>query len=175
MYEMIKIDHKHFKPTSASSLQSYFQKLQSAKNIILVHNTFTKQGDIDFVKNESAIRNLQSATFFCICINANLYIEDAVPPIDILEKNNCKIVLGTDSLASNHSLNILDEMKTIVHRFPHVDLQTILKWSTTNGAEALQMEEQLGSFEKGKKPGVILLENLNNLRISPETSVKVIL
>lgn len=175
MYEMMKIDHKHFEARGKSSLQSYFDKLAAAKNIILVHNTFTKQDDIDFVKNKSAIRNLQSAIFFCICINANLYIENVIPPIDLLMKNNCKIVLGTDSLASNHSLSILDEMKTIAQHFPHIDLPTILQWATINGAEALQMNEQLGNFEKGKKPGVILLENLNDLQISPRTSVNVIL
>lgn len=173
MYEMMKIDHNHFEASGKSSLQSYFYKLATVKNVILVHNTFTKPDDILFVNRQSSIVNQK--IFFCLCINANLYIEDAVPPIDMLEKNNCKIVLGTDSLASNHSLSILDEMKTIVQHFPHIHLQKMLQWSTINGAEALQMIDQLGSLEKGKKPGVILLENLNDLRITPATSVKVIL
>jgi aminodeoxyfutalosine deaminase len=33
-----------------------------------------------------------------------------------------------------------------------------LKWATSNGAAALQMNDRLGSFEKGKQPGVILIE-----------------
>src|SRR5205085_81028 len=41
MYEMMKIDNSHHQPTKKSSLQSYFSKLAKAKNIILVHNTFT--------------------------------------------------------------------------------------------------------------------------------------
>jgi cytosine/adenosine deaminase-related metal-dependent hydrolase len=36
----------------------------------------------------------------------------------------------------------------------------MLGWSTLNGARALQMDKHLGSFEKGKKPGVVLIENV---------------
>lgn len=97
-------------------------------------------------------------TFFCLCINANQYIENALPPIEMLRKNNCTIVLGTDSLASNWSLNILDEIKTIKQNFPAIALEEMLQWATINGAKALQMENDLGSFEKGKKPGVVLID-----------------
>ncbi len=34
----------------------------------------------------------------------------------------------------------------------------VLQWATINGAKALQWNDELGSFEKGKKPGVILIE-----------------
>src|SRR6478735_7807200 len=134
-----------------------------AKNAILVHNTFTKDEDVAFVNHQSSIVNQE--IFFCICINANLYIEDKVPPIDMLVNNNCTMVLGTDSLASNHSLNLLDEMKSIGQHFPHIDLQALLQWATINGAKALQMENKLGSFEKSKQPGVVLIERLLNQQI----------
>jgi cytosine/adenosine deaminase-related metal-dependent hydrolase len=35
----------------------------------------------------------------------------------------------------------------------------LLRWATSNGAQALQMEQLLGSFEKGKRPGLLLLED----------------
>lgn len=34
----------------------------------------------------------------------------------------------------------------------------MLQWATSNGAEALQFSSSVGSFKKGKKPGVVLLE-----------------
>ncbi|HEY1021539.1 MAG TPA: hypothetical protein VGE06_04470 [Flavisolibacter sp.] len=34
----------------------------------------------------------------------------------------------------------------------------MLAWATRNGAKALNMDSFLGSFEKGKKPGVLLLD-----------------
>lgn len=157
MYALMKIDNFHHQPTKRSSLQSYFDKLTKAKNAILVHNSFTKQEDIDFIKLQTS--NIRLQTFFCLCVNANLYIEDALPPVELFRKNNGAIVLGTDSLASNGSLNILDEMKTIRKKFPSIPLQEMLQWATRNGAKALQMENELGSFEKGKKPGVVCLNS----------------
>ena len=155
MYEIMKIDNRHHRPTKKSSLQSYFHHLEKARNILLVHNTFTQQADIDFILTTPHSR---LATFFCLCVNANLYIENTLPPIEMFRKNNCNIVLGTDSLASNWSLSIFDEIKTIIKNFPGIPLKEILQWATINGAKALEMENELGSFEKGKKPGIIDLE-----------------
>jgi cytosine/adenosine deaminase-related metal-dependent hydrolase len=159
MYQLMKIDNSHHQPTKRSSLQSYIEKLTNAKSILLVHNTFTKEADIHYVQRHTS--NVIHQTFFCLCINANRYIEEALPPIEMLRRNNCNIVLGTDSLASNWSLSIADEIKTIRKNFPSVPIEELLQWATLNGAKALQMENDLGSFEKGKKPGVVHLdENL---------------
>jgi cytosine/adenosine deaminase-related metal-dependent hydrolase len=75
----------------------------------------------------------------------------------MLRKNECNIVLGTDSLASNRSLSILDEIKTLRKHFPHIPLEEMLSWATINGAKALGMDSFLGSFVKGKKPSVVHL------------------
>jgi len=155
MYELMKIDNSHHQPTKRSSLQSYFEKLKKAKNILLVHNSFTKQEDLDYIKLRTTDSRLR--TFFCLCPNANLYIENILPPVEMFRQNNCHIILGTDSLASNWSLDILDEMKTIIKNFPLIPLKEILQWATINGARALGMENELGSLEKGKKPGIIEL------------------
>lgn len=159
MYELMKIDNTHHQPTKKSSLQSYFTKLAKAKSVILVHNTFINQLDIDYIKQNKSAEQLIS---FCLCANANLFIENALPPIRMLTENNCNIILGTDSAASNRSLNLIEEMKTIQQNFPEVSLQQMLQWATINGAKALQMDNELGSFEKGKKSGVILIENCLN-------------
>ncbi len=173
MYLLMNIDNKHHSPTGRSSLQSYFKKLKKASSIILVHNTFTTQTDVDYVKGEWSMVNSEPGlqtinskpeTFFCLCVNANQYIEDALPPIELFRSNNLQIVLGTDSLASNHSLNILDEIKTIRKFFPLIPLEEMLQWATLNGAKALQMDDLLGSFEAGKKPGVVLI-NENDLTV----------
>ncbi len=165
MYGMMHMDTSFFKPTGKSSLQSYLPKLQNAKQLLLVHNTFTKEEDVLFVNRES------SGVSWCVCINANQYIENAVPPIDMLRKNHCEIVIGTDSLASNWSLNMLDELTSITKHFPSVPLNELLQWATLNGAKALQMDEVMGSFEKGKQPGIVLLSNIENGTIHTNTSV----
>jgi cytosine/adenosine deaminase-related metal-dependent hydrolase len=169
MYGMMKMDTSFFKPTGKSSLQSYLHKLDKAKQVLLVHNTFTKEEDVLFANSQTSNVN------WCICINANQYIEQAVPPIEMLRRNHCQIVIGTDSLASNWSLNVLDELKTISKHLPSIPLAELLQWATLNGAKALQMDDTLGSFEKGKKPGVLIIEQLVHTQISNKSTLRKLL
>ncbi|MDQ6762019.1 MAG: amidohydrolase family protein [Bacteroidota bacterium] len=157
MYEMMKIDNAFYKPPGTGSVPSYFNKLLSASSVIMVHNTFIKQDDIDFINTTKSSDQLVS---FCLCPNANMYIENTLPPVDLLLHNNVNIILGTDSLASNHQLSIMEEIKTISKNFPSIKIETLLSWATLNGATALQMNNMLGSFEPGKKPGIVLIENV---------------
>ncbi|MEY5044776.1 MAG: hypothetical protein RL713_1, partial [Bacteroidota bacterium] len=69
------------------------------------------------------------------------------------------LTLGTDSYSSNWQLSIASEIKTIKERLPELPLDIILQWATINGAQALDRADDLGSFEKDKKPGVVLLDN----------------
>ncbi|MEP7318461.1 MAG: amidohydrolase family protein, partial [Panacibacter sp.] len=99
LLDFLKIDTTSFQASGKSSLQTYLPLLGTPKNVLLVHNTFTTQQDIDFGRQQSLINDQQ--IFFCICANANLYIEGRMPPVDLLRKNECNIVLGTDSYSSN--------------------------------------------------------------------------
>ena len=158
LYQSIAIDIAPFhQPTNTTSLQSVVPLMQQPKKIILVHDTFISQTDIDFLNKN----HLRQDFIFCLCINANQYIENHLPPVDLLMQNNCNIVIGTDSLASNHQLCVLSEIKSICQNFPNIQLQDILTWATINGAKALQMDGYLGSFEIGKKPGIVLIDALN--------------
>jgi len=157
LYETMRITNPSFKAPGTNSLPAYFHQMQKGKHVILVHNSFTSQEDIDLV--------LQANTpvSFCLCPNANLYIENTLPPVDLLLQNKLNICIGTDSLASNHQLSVLEEIKTLQLHFPHLSLATLLQAATLNGAKALGMDAVLGSFEKGKKPRVLLLENTANI------------
>jgi cytosine/adenosine deaminase-related metal-dependent hydrolase len=112
--------------------------------------------DVIWANEYAAVNGLKLV--YCLCINANLYIENKVPPIDILMKHNCHIVLGTDRYSSNWQLSMAKEMEAIKKYFPHIPDETILQWATTNGAKALGWDDELGSFEKGKKPGVVSIK-----------------
>jgi cytosine/adenosine deaminase-related metal-dependent hydrolase len=180
LYEKLGIDISFFEPTGKSSLQSWWPRLNKNQSTILVHNVTISKEDINFIKlfpKESGLAtiNSQLSTFFCLCPNANLYITNTLPDVNMLINQQCNIVLGTDSLASNHQLNILEEMKTLQNNFPRLPLQTMLQWATLNGAKALQMDNTLGSFEKGKKPGVVLMENVENLQLNKNSFSKRIL
>jgi cytosine/adenosine deaminase-related metal-dependent hydrolase len=170
MYHAMNIDQTHFSPTGQNSLPSYFPQLKNAKNILLVHNTTTNESDINFA-TQLAKQHSQDL-YYTVCVNANLYIENKLPPIEILRSKNAAIVLGTDSLSSNHQLSILSELKTISKNFPSIPLEEMLNWATLNGAKALQMDNIFGSFGIGKKPGVIAIDQISNNQISPTSTVK---
>jgi imidazolonepropionase-like amidohydrolase len=72
----------------------------------------------------------------------------------MLRQMGAKIAVGTDSLASNDSLSVLDELKTIVANFPGIPTAELIQWATLNGAEALGFKQQLGTLDKGKTPGI---------------------
>lgn len=150
LYEGLGMDISHFKPTGKSSLQSYLPMMSGSKTL-LVHNTFTTKEDMAFAQQQP--REL----YWCLCPNANIYIENCLPDVAMLHKMGAKITLGTDSLASNHQLNILDEMKTLqTHK--KIDFGNMLKWATWNGAAFLGLTKDLGSIETGKKPGLNLMQ-----------------
>lgn len=155
MYERTKVSLDFFEATGLSSLQSVLPYFKKAHRSILVHNSFTSVEDIVAVQKD------MPNSFWCICANANQYIEQTMPPIELLRSQKTNIVIGTDSYASNWSLNILDEIKTIQQHLPHIPFEELLGWATINGAQALQMDKHLGSFEKGKKPGIVLIEGLS--------------
>ena len=116
--------------------------------ILLVHNTFSKKKDI-------------SDNYYCTCPKANLYIENSLPDYSIFDAD--KLCLGTDSLASNNSLSILEELQ-IIKENSDFDLNTLLKIASKNGAEALGFEK-LGTFEKGKIPGVNLIMGFKEVKL----------
>lgn len=152
-YKQMSIDVSFFQASGKSSLQSYLLKFLKNQSLILVHNVHTSADDLRFARSSG--RHVA----WCLCPNANLYIGGQLPAIDLFIDQDSEIVLGTDSLASNHQLNILGEIKTISKHFPSVGWDQLLRWATINGARALQMDKLLGSFEPGKKPGVLLCKS----------------
>jgi cytosine/adenosine deaminase-related metal-dependent hydrolase len=156
LFKIFGIDKSPFPVTGKSSIRSVLPYFNNGQTILLIHNTCMQEEDIVWASEYAAASGLKLV--YCICINANLYIENKVPPIDWLMKHNCHIVLGTDSYSSNWHLSIAKEMEAIHQYFPHIPVDNILQWATSNGAKALGWGNELGSFEKGKKTGVVLLD-----------------
>ena len=144
------LDTSFWKPTNKTSLVSIANLLPHENKLLLVHNTFTSKKDIETIIAHNP------KVYWTFCPNANQYIEKALPNFRQFIDANQKCTLGTDSLTSNWSLSILDEIKTI-QKNTDIDIETLLQWATINGAEALGLELQLGSLEKGKTPGINLL------------------
>jgi len=92
-----------------------------------------------------------------LCPRSNLFIETRLPPLLAMLRAGLTPALGTDSLASCPTLDVLADAKALHERFPDVAPEMFLAMATRHGAEALGFTS-LGSFARGKTPGVLLVE-----------------
>jgi cytosine/adenosine deaminase-related metal-dependent hydrolase len=145
----------NWQATGYSSLASIMGQLPGRSRIQLVHNTYTAATDIVLA------HACNNAVWWCTCPNANLFIENKLPDYKIFMDAGCRMTVGTDSYASNWSLSILDELKSISRFHPEISAEILLGWATKNGAEYLGIDIKKGSIEKGKKPGLNLITAFN--------------
>ena len=152
------IDDSLFTPSGRTSLQSYLEWLSPTHPFIFVHNTYTRKEDVQFAHSRL------HEVYWCLCPNANLYIENTLPDIDMFVSEVANICIGTDSLASNHQLSVLAELCAIRTRYPHLGWEALLNWGTHNGAKALGMLGDIGTIEVGKKPGLVHITGLDDAK-----------
>lgn len=163
MYENRKRSRMSTPPvTGESSLKYFIDRLAAAKpapydeHILLVHNVCLKQSDID------ALKMVMKNPFFAICPLSNIFIHNALPPIDLMRRNGLDIALGTDSLSSNDDLDMMKELVCLHRNFPEVPMQELLEWASLNGARFLGKEDELGSIAEGKHPGLVLITDIDS-------------
>jgi len=152
------------KNSAQYALLPYLSKKQK---LLLVHNTFSDSADIEEIETHFSL------AYWCTCPKANWYIEQKLPNYDLWREKNLKITIGTDSLASNDSLSVLEEIKMIQKNYPHIPTNELLIWACKNGAEFFNYD-QLGSFKTGSKPGVVLIEHVDGLQLTKNSKVTVL-
>lgn len=166
-YGKFNISLEQFEATGQASIYYALEHLNPANRTLFVHNTLTSKADVEAAHAWSA------NVFWATCPNANLYIENRLPDYRAFLETNARMTIGTDSLTSNWQLSVLEEMKTIARYQSYVPFETLLRWATLNGAQALGFDDTLGSLETGKTPGALLLQGLAaDYAISAETTVK---
>jgi cytosine/adenosine deaminase-related metal-dependent hydrolase len=93
-----------------------------------------------------------------LCPRSNLFIELKLPPLyDILDVGLLP-GLGSDSLASNTTLDVLAEAAALRDRFTAVDPMLLLRMATYYGARALELHDRVGALAVGLAPGVVAFE-----------------
>jgi cytosine/adenosine deaminase-related metal-dependent hydrolase len=155
-FESAGFDMSGFVATGETSLRYALAQLKKSTPTLFVHNTQTPPADIAFA--EQALDEV----YWVSCPNANLYIENQLPNYEAFIRQDAKVALGTDSLASNWQLSILEEIKTIKKYNSYIPTTTLLTWATKNGAEALGFEDTLGTLEVDKTPGILHLSTTSD-------------
>lgn len=162
----------HFKESTVLGGDNEAQRMVDAisekrSRALLVHTIYATKEDID-----SAKKKFGDVLTVSPCPLSNIYIENRLPDYDMLIASGVRIAIGTDGLSSNEKLSIVDEMKCIQQYYPNIDLYTLIEWATKNGAEALCIDSWAGTIEVDKKPGLVLIENvdLQSMKLTDEST-----
>lgn len=106
--------------------------------------------------------------------NSNLKLGSGIAPITKMMEKGINVSLGTDSVASNNNLDLIQEMRIAVmlqkgveQKADALSLQDALLMATENGAKALQMND-IGTLQIGKKADFITINPQNNVHLQPE-------
>ncbi len=165
-YRSFNISLDAFSATGQPSIQYALANMNPRARTLFVHNTMTTRADIE------AAQAWSDRVYWATCANANLYIENRLPNYQHFLDTNARMTIGTDSLTSNWQLSVLEELRTIAKYQSYVPFETLLRWATLNGAEALGFDDALGSLEVGKTPGLNLLNLDENGTVGAETQVR---
>lgn len=145
--------------TGKSSLLYFIDRLKDAhpvpfkEHILLVHECcMTEEG-------LKAIGEVMENAYVALCPCSNIFIHNALPPVEIMRDSTVKLTVGTDSLSSNDDLDIVRELFCLQENFPDIPLAEMLVWSSRNGADFLGKEE-LGRLSEGARPGIVLIDHL---------------
>lgn len=147
--------------TGKSSLLYFIDRLRAVhpapfrEHILLVHEVCMDQEGCD------AVKETMENAYVALCPLSNIFIHNALPPVEVMRRNGLRITVGTDSLSSNDDLDMISEVFCLQQNFPQVPLGEILTWASLRGAEFLGKEDVLGSLTPGKKPGIVAVSNLS--------------
>ena len=124
--------------------------------------------------NESDLRLIESNQINIIsCPSSNLKLASGIPPVNSMIKRGKLVTLGTDGSASNNKLSVLDDLKLFSllqrndgkeHEF--LKSQDLMDMVTINAAESLDLDDEIGSIELGKKADLVAFD-LSNIFTQP--------
>jgi 5-methylthioadenosine/S-adenosylhomocysteine deaminase len=132
--------------------------------VIAAHMVWPSDGEIDILKRigVGVVHNPQS----------NMKLASGVAPVPKMMAEGVKVGLGTDGAASNNDLSMWEEMDTaaMLHKDFSGDPKVMsskeaFELATIRGAQALHLEKEIGSIEKGKRADLVLVnrDSLNQI------------
>jgi len=123
------------------------------ENFLAVHCVFLTKREIEALRKSTVIH----------CPSSNLKLANGIAPIPELLEAGANVALGTDSAATNNSLNMFADMRlaALLHKSTHWDPsimghEACLRMATKNGARALGIDA--GSIEEGKLADIVLVD-----------------
>ena len=123
----------------------------------LVHMTQITEDDIALVRDHNC--------HIMHCPQSNLKLANGFCPVVKFIENEVNVALGTDSAASNNTLDLFSEIKSasllakaVSGDAASLDAHAALRMATINGAKALAWDNEIGSLELGKQADIIAVK-----------------
>ncbi len=110
---------------------------------LLAHVNYVSTDDLDLLAERGA-----SVIY---CPRAHAFFGHPPHSFEAMLARGIPVCIGTDSLACNTSLSVLDELRFLHRRDDRVRPATLLAMGTLNGARALGLSDRCGSLEAGKR------------------------
>lgn len=132
-----------------TSPPKYFHKL-GFKDYAAVHANYPRPGDAQVLHKHSA--------GVVYCPLSHKYFRHPKHPLASYLKKGLTVGLGTDSCASNDTLDMRAEMAHVKKVFRSIPDARILEMATMGGAGILGLEKQVGSLKKGKRADIAFFQ-----------------
>jgi len=135
--------------------QPFWKKFKGGQ-VVFVHGNYLTDEEIQKIK--------ASHSSIAICPRCWDYYGHAQNLWKKLWKEGVNVCLGTDSLASNYSLNLHEEM-IYLYEHEYFAPETIIQMATLNGARALRLDKVIGTLEQGKEANFCIFELPQNTTV----------
>jgi cytosine/adenosine deaminase-related metal-dependent hydrolase len=121
----------------------------------LIHMNFAADSDLDLLARTQEKEGPVSVVH---CPRSHRYFKRLRFPIERFLGRGLTIAIGTDSLASNESMDMLEELRVLKSTYPELSAEEILRMGTLHGAIATGWEETAGTLEAGKAADLIAVQ-----------------
>lgn len=126
----------------------YLLQLAPARRLLVIHGTHLAPEEVQWL-----VRRRRRASLV-YCPRTHSYFNRRPYRLPDFLRDGVRVVLGTDSRASSPDLSVLSEARHAARQHPNVDGMQLLQMATIHAAEALGIDESVGSITPGKRADI---------------------
>ncbi len=119
----------------------YLNDLGVLEGATAVHLCHATQGDIAVLAKQ--VRGVVS------CPRSNRYLHNPAPDVTRFLEAGVTVGVGTDSSASNHDLDLMEEIRAIAAAHPRLEPSRLIEMATLGGARAIGVDDRFGTLSPG--------------------------
>jgi len=126
-------------------------------DMLLIHVIEIDDQDLDRLQN--------SGVFVVHCPKSNAKLGHRTARVSEMQERGVTVALGTDSMASNNSVDMFEEMRAAVFhqrmltgRIQALDAARAFRMATIDGAKCLGLEDHIGSLTPGKRADFVVID-----------------